>query len=117
MSPTTTSPAPLDETALKGTNTTLEVTDAAPKATDAALKVTDAVLQATDAGVKKPVQKKKVKNNGFKNNNARQALRKMHVFFKAHRDLDEYKDMSYGEQQKVLGKLWKASPENPKNSA
>lgn len=66
MSPTTSSPAPLDETALK--------------VTDAARKVTDAALKSTDARVTKPMQKKKVKSNGFKNNNARVALRKMHVF-------------------------------------
>lgn len=52
MSPNTTSPAPIDDAALKG----------------------------TDAGVKKPAQKKKTKNNGFKNKNARVALRKMHAF-------------------------------------
>lgn len=40
----------------------------------------DAAIKGTDAGVKKPAPKKKIKNNGFKNKNARVALQKMHVF-------------------------------------
>ncbi|KAH6616502.1 hypothetical protein C7974DRAFT_416631 [Boeremia exigua] len=74
------------------------------------------VLKPTNSGVKKPASKKKAKNDGGRHTQkAKLALRKMHVFFKAHRDDDECKGLSYVEQQKVLGKLWKVSPENPKN--
>ncbi|KAF2997681.1 hypothetical protein E8E13_006169 [Curvularia kusanoi] len=75
------------------------------------------MLKSTDAGVKKPAQKKKAKKSGSRpNQKAKQALQKMHAFFKAHRDDDECKNMPFSEQQKVLGKLWKASPDNPKNA-
>jgi hypothetical protein len=104
MAPTTTSPAVVDDSALKDTN----------------------------AGVKKPAQKKK-KSTGYKSQKSKLALQKMQVFcallssaeaelvfaclatshvvshadfwlpVKAHRD--EYKDMTFGEQQKALGKL------------
>lgn len=39
-----------------------------------------AAPKGTEAGVKKPTQKKKAKNNGFRNQNSRKALRKMHAF-------------------------------------
>ncbi|UPX14310.1 uncharacterized protein EKO05_0004798 [Ascochyta rabiei] len=78
--------------------------------------VDDAALKDTGAGVKKAAQKKKLKSTGFKSQKAKQALKHMHAFFKAHRDCDEYRDMTFGEKQKVLGKLWKMSPENPKNN-
>ncbi|OSS53479.1 hypothetical protein B5807_00362 [Epicoccum nigrum] len=89
---------------------------ASPSAASSA-GASDATLKRTDAGVKKPAQKKKSKTNGSRHNQkAKLALQKMHAFFKAHRGDDEYKDMSFAEQQKALGALWKASPENPKNS-
>ncbi|KAF1836236.1 hypothetical protein BDW02DRAFT_596632 [Decorospora gaudefroyi] len=68
---------------------------------------------ANGAGVKKAGRPKG--GAGKKNNNARNAMIKMQAYFKAHRD--EYKDLSFKEQQQELGKQWKASPENPKNSA
>jgi hypothetical protein len=87
--------------------------------------VNDTALKGTNAGVKKPAQKKKSKNNGSRHNQkAKLALQKMHAFctsqspaiddtglanklrtVKAHRDDDEYKDMTFAEQQKVLGAL------------
>ncbi|KAJ4346084.1 hypothetical protein N0V95_005700 [Ascochyta clinopodiicola] len=88
----------------------------APTTTSPAI-VDDAALKDTHAGVKKAAQKKKAKSTGFKNQKAKQALKHMHAFFKAHRDRDEYKDMTFGEKQKAMGKLWKTSPENPKNNA
>ncbi|KAL1800272.1 hypothetical protein ACET3X_000614 [Alternaria dauci] len=65
------------------------------------------------AGVKKAAPKGR--RVGKKNNNARVAMANMQTYFKAHRD--EYKDLSFKEQQQELGKMWKASPENPKNNA
>ncbi|KAH7077704.1 hypothetical protein BKA63DRAFT_564276 [Paraphoma chrysanthemicola] len=65
---------------------------------------------STGAGVKKagrPIKRK--------NNNARVAMVKMQTFFKENRS--KYKDLDFKEQQKALGKDWKASKENPKNSA
>ena len=50
-----------------------------------------------------------------KNNKAKAAMVKMQAFFKEHRS--EYKHLEFKEQQKELGKKWKASPENPKNQA
>ncbi|KAF2735030.1 hypothetical protein EJ04DRAFT_512029 [Polyplosphaeria fusca] len=47
--------------------------------------------------------------------NAKNAMIKMQQFFKKHRS--EYKDMAFKDQQKELGKKWKTSSENPKNSA
>ncbi|EMD89226.1 hypothetical protein COCC4DRAFT_137969 [Bipolaris maydis ATCC 48331] len=67
---------------------------------------------ASAAGVKKTAPKG---GRAGKKNNARNAMAKMQAYFKAHRD--EYKDLSFKEQQQELGKKWKASPENPKNSA
>ncbi|CAN9117307.1 hypothetical protein CC77DRAFT_1057558 [Alternaria alternata] len=63
------------------------------------------------AGVKKAAPKG---GRVGKKNNARTAMAKMQAYFKAHRD--EYKDLSFKEQQQELGKKWKASPENPKNN-
>ncbi|KAG9192276.1 hypothetical protein G6011_11010 [Alternaria panax] len=85
------------------------------------------------AGVKKVAPKG---GRVGKKNNAKNAMMKMQAYFKAHRD--EYKDLSFKEQQQELGKKacyltelgyhyarmsnlanvwqWKASPENPKNS-
>lgn len=51
-----------------------------PPATTLPTPIDDAVLKTTNTGVKKPAQKKKTKNNGFKNRNARMALQKMHAF-------------------------------------
>ncbi|KAF2473483.1 uncharacterized protein BDR25DRAFT_132484 [Lindgomyces ingoldianus] len=59
------------------------------------------------AGVKKsagPKSGKKV--------NARNAMAKMQAYFKEHRA--EFKDLSFKDQQKELGKMWKTAPENPK---
>ncbi|KAF2016325.1 hypothetical protein BU24DRAFT_462495 [Aaosphaeria arxii CBS 175.79] len=66
--------------------------------------------KTTDAGVKKGRGAPK----GARKANAKNAMAKMQAFFKKHRS--EYKDLSFGDQQKELGKKWKASPENPKNS-
>ncbi|EDU46009.1 repeatdomain containing protein [Pyrenophora tritici-repentis] len=67
---------------------------------------------ANGAGVKKaPAKLGRV----GKKNNAKNAMIRMQAYFKAHRD--EYKDLTFKEQQQELGKKWKASPENPKNSA
>ena len=62
---------------------------------------------ASAAGVKKTAPKG---GRAGKKNNARNAMAKMQAYFKAHRD--EYKDLSFKEQQQELGKKWKASPEN-----
>ncbi|KAF2633611.1 hypothetical protein BU25DRAFT_453354 [Macroventuria anomochaeta] len=89
-------------------------------ATASSAPIDNTALKPTDAGVKKPAKKQKAKQTGFKKNQkAKLALQRMHVFYKikAHRSDDEYKDMTFPEQQKVLGKLWKASPENPRNNA
>ncbi|CAA9966299.1 hypothetical protein P3342_013168 [Pyrenophora teres f. teres] len=73
---------------------------------------TSAPKPVNGAGVKKaPAKLGRV----GKKNNAKNAMIKMQAYFKAHRD--EYKDLSFKEQQQELGKKWKASPENPKNSA
>ncbi|KNG49486.1 hypothetical protein DDE82_004924 [Stemphylium lycopersici] len=68
---------------------------------------------ANGAGVKKAGAPKGGRVG--KKNNARNAMAKMQAYFKAHRE--EYKDLSFKEQQQELGKKWKASPENPKNNA
>ncbi|KAF2828643.1 hypothetical protein CC86DRAFT_287933 [Ophiobolus disseminans] len=49
-----------------------------------------------------------------KKNNARNAMIKMQAYFKENRS--KYKDLDFKEQQKELGKDWKASDENPKNA-
>ncbi|ORX96385.1 hypothetical protein BCR34DRAFT_607659 [Clohesyomyces aquaticus] len=59
------------------------------------------------AGVKKAVGPKSGKKN-----NARNAMAKMQAYFKEHRA--EFKDLSFKDQQKELGKMWKVAPENPK---
>ncbi|KAF2028002.1 hypothetical protein EK21DRAFT_114206 [Setomelanomma holmii] len=66
---------------------------------------------ATGAGVKK----KDGRPAGKKNSNARTAMVKMQTYFKENRS--KYKDLDFKEQQKKLGADWKASKENPKNSA
>ncbi|CAN9146636.1 unnamed protein product [Alternaria alternata] len=59
-----------------------------------------AILKATNgAGVKKAAPKS---GRVGKKNNARTAMAKMQAYFKAHRD--EYKDLSFKEQQQELGK-------------
>ncbi|KAF1947857.1 hypothetical protein EJ02DRAFT_417346 [Clathrospora elynae] len=68
---------------------------------------------ANGAGVKKAGRPKG--SGKGKNGNAKTAMIKMQTYFKAHRD--EYKELSFKEQQQELGKKWKASPENPKNNA
>ncbi|KAL1594115.1 hypothetical protein SLS59_008949 [Nothophoma quercina] len=79
--------------------------------------VDDVALKSTNAGVKKPAQKK-TKKAGFKTSQkAKVALQKINDFFKAHRGDDEYKDLSHTERQKALGAAWKVSPENPKNGS
>ncbi|KAF2006885.1 hypothetical protein P154DRAFT_178060 [Amniculicola lignicola CBS 123094] len=47
--------------------------------------------------------------------NAKNAMAKMQAYFKQHRS--EFKDLAFKDQQKELGKKWKASSENPKNNA
>ncbi|KAJ8108498.1 hypothetical protein OPT61_g8134 [Boeremia exigua] len=85
-----------------------------PPATPAPTNGTTA--NANDTVSKKTAMKKKSKNDGIRHNRkAKMALRKMHAFFKAHRDDDACQGLTYQEQQKVMGKLWKTSPENPKN--
>ncbi|KAF2111702.1 hypothetical protein BDV96DRAFT_649679 [Lophiotrema nucula] len=49
-----------------------------------------------------------------KRSNAKTAMVKMQAFFKQHRG--EYKDLAFKDQQKELGKRWKTSKENPKNT-
>jgi len=66
---------------------------------------------ATAAGVKKAGQKKA----GGKNTATRTAMVKMQAYFKANRP--KYAKLEFKEQQKALGKDWKTSSENPKNTA
>ncbi|KAF2191056.1 hypothetical protein K469DRAFT_720028 [Zopfia rhizophila CBS 207.26] len=63
------------------------------------------------AGVKKAGRPKATS----KNSNARTAMAKMQNYFKEHRA--QFKDLSFKDQQKELGKLWKSAPENPKNAS
>ncbi|KAL6711153.1 hypothetical protein ACN47E_005684 [Coniothyrium glycines] len=63
------------------------------------------------AGVKKGPGRPK----GGKNNRAKTAMAQMQAYFKDNRS--KYKDLDFKEQQKELGKEWKASPKNPKNQA
>ncbi|KAJ4412230.1 hypothetical protein N0V91_000699 [Didymella pomorum] len=75
----------------------------------------DTALKATYAGIKKPAKKKQTKRRVAQK--AKETIQKMHAFFRAHRDEEQYKDMTYPEIQKALGQLWKTAPENPKNSS
>jgi hypothetical protein len=58
---------------------------------------------------------KKTPGRKGKNNNAKNAMAKMQSYFKEHRA--EFSSLPFKEQQKELGKKWKAAPENPKNAA
>ncbi|KAL5120706.1 hypothetical protein ACEQ8H_001455 [Pleosporales sp. CAS-2024a] len=72
-------------------------------------KTATAKATKSDEGVKKGGKA------GGKKNNARTAMAKMQAFFKENRS--KYKDLGFKDQQKELGKEWKASSENPKNAA
>ncbi|OAL49517.1 hypothetical protein IQ07DRAFT_644673 [Pyrenochaeta sp. DS3sAY3a] len=71
---------------------------------------TAAPKAANGAGVKKAGKKP-----GGKNSKAKTAMIKMQAFFKENRS--KHKHLDFKEQQKELGKEWKASSENPKNQA
>lgn len=83
----------------------------APSTTTTTTKTAAPKAKATtNGGVKKGGPGRKGKNT-----KAKTAMIKMQEYFKKHRS--EYKELSFGEQQKELGKKWKAAPENPKNQA
>ncbi|KAI8937150.1 hypothetical protein NX059_006364 [Plenodomus lindquistii] len=67
---------------------------------------------ASTTGVKKSAGRPK---GSGKNNNAKTAMIKMQAYFKENRS--KYSKLDFKEQQKELGKDWKASKENPKNAA
>ncbi|PSN66822.1 hypothetical protein BS50DRAFT_573614 [Corynespora cassiicola Philippines] len=78
----------------------------APTTTKSATKAKPA---AATAGVAKK------RGPGAKRANAKNAMIKMQAYFQENRP--KYKHLTFKEQQKELGKQWKASPENPKNNA
>ncbi|KAF2852966.1 hypothetical protein T440DRAFT_391575 [Plenodomus tracheiphilus IPT5] len=67
---------------------------------------------ASTAGVKKAPGRPK---GSSKKAGARTAMVKMQAYFKENRS--KYSKLDFKEQQKELGKDWKASSENPKNAA
>ncbi|KAH9871756.1 hypothetical protein J1614_006012 [Plenodomus biglobosus] len=67
---------------------------------------------ASTAGVKKATARPK---STGKKTGARTAMVKMQAYFKENRS--KYSKLDFKEQQKELGKDWKASSENPKNAA
>lgn len=72
---------------------------------------TAAPKAAPAGGVKKAGPKK----GSGKSTAARTAMVKMQAYFKENRP--KYSKLEFKEQQKALGKDWKTSSENPKNSA
>jgi len=81
----------------------------APTAASKTAAAAKAKATTTNGGVKKTPGRK------GKNNNARNAMAKMQGYFKEHRA--EFSSLPFKEQQKELGKKWKAAPENPKNAS
>ncbi|KAF2205018.1 hypothetical protein GQ43DRAFT_468605 [Delitschia confertaspora ATCC 74209] len=65
---------------------------------------------AVNGGVKKAPPGRKLKGG-----KASTAMAKMQAYFREHRA--EFSSLAFKDQQKELGKLWKAAPENPKNAA